>query len=123
MKIHLCMYFFFFLLTHSHTQFVQPWQTCTDLWLFPFSRCPASPSSVPPGCSSGFEAKMCRTWANCVSVCVSFCLSAEGMSHISVERLEASTQIALCFISMSEEVKKYETSCLGTVTLSGADSF
>ncbi len=36
---------------------------------------PCLASSLPPGCLSGSEAKMCRTWGNvCESVCVCVCV-------------------------------------------------
>jgi len=82
-------------LTHRHTRPAQPWRTRTDLL-----PTPRSASSSPPGCSSGSEAKMCRM---CVCVCVGVracvCVSAEGMNHIFMERLEAT---AMFFINVSK---------------------
>lgn len=67
--------FFFFLLTHSHIQFVQPWQTSTDLRLFPFSWCPTS----PPLCHLGALVAPRQR-------CAERSLSAEGVSHIFIKR-------------------------------------
>lgn len=64
---------------------------------------PCLVSSVPPGCSSGSEAKMCRTWGKlCVRVCVCVslfvCWGHEPYFLCKEGRLGANTQAALCFL-------------------------
>lgn len=97
LKIHLCMYFilFFSLSVNAQPHSVRSAMANTHRSAaIPLLLMPRFASPVPPGCSSGSEATMCRT----------VCLSAEGMSHIFIQRWEDLKQTH-SFRSMSEEVK------------------
>lgn len=90
-----CILFFFSLSVNAQPHSVRSAMANTHRSAaIPLLLMPRFASPVPPGCSSGSEATMCRT----------VCLSAEGMSHIFIQRWE-DLKLTHSFRSMSEEVK------------------